>query len=1398
MTTTTWLNDLKLLWTRRALGLRPKRRAAQPSWADCETLPERILLSGTNGEVIAADITVDYDAIRNGQTYNQAGVTVGLSKDGSRVAVVVSSTSDTRVASPGRIINIRGLSAGAHARVRVSDLPHGNFHTYLAYKDQSGSPVYKKIDERGQFPNIDFQVRPGTTRATAHVFNTTSHPERSRDQIKVDFYEPVDNEAPAATSDGGIPDVTQSGPTLRDVTVIYRDNVGIDVTSLDANDVASDAPGSRVALLTTSETNGTKEIRATYRITGNWDRDDSGVYGVRVKEGAVRDEAGNPIRQTEIGTLRINIANRAPVPNGTLRVNLGQSGEQVIAIENILRHVSDPDGDQILGRGIAERPSNGVLDDIGGNRLRYRPNAGFSGSDGFTYTVHDGHGGELDVRVEITVPRDVTAPAVVLTLDENRITAWRSTGRYRLTAEYSDNRGIENSSVGDDDFVLQSPAADVPGIALRRVSGPTINAGGNVEVVYEFESPAGGWDVEHNGDWMIILGGRPVEDDSDNVVGIDRISAPQLTVDVEAEGPTAQLISAPRPQRGTSPAPFVVEYSSAAAEILIDVHSIDANDVAVTHSNGSQFEVRLQGTKQYDGSSRVHATYELLPPDGGFSWRDNGTVSLSVVSGEVLDGNGNAVPGAPLGQFNIEIENETPIGERDTYNFVAGQAPYRSNGSVLDNDHDTDNSASELFTVPVTSIDSPSDIETDHGIVRLNRDGTFTYMPTDRDFSGTDSFEYRVSDGNSFSSPVSVTLTVASQDIDVVVSSFDIVNDYVDRGDATIRFTVTNAGAGTARDFDVAIIHSDDRFEIGERTDDDREVDRVHIDSLAGGESRTITLTVQLDRAVLIQRSLRDDPGADGEEVSSMIDYLGALVDPDNVLAERNRNGGTSAEDNNAIRTHGGNYDDFGSLPTDVDGDGVVAPLDALEIISRIGEAVDASNEHLNFDGDDVIAPLDALTVITQIGYLRNDSVANDPIVEPPVIGLPDPIDEPGRNLAVEFDGDGDYGIVQLSDATNESLQNDFTVSLWFETEGNRDSRLFSKGDREGVAFTLGIDDQNRIHVTASSDGRYGKLRGTEVFKSGTTVPLNETNHLAMTWNNGLEVYLNGERVEMVGQNYGAAPQGALFAGAPVVRIAGDSFSELRRPFAGSIDEVSAWSGARDGSWIRGLYNDGVATDLQSHTSSGELLMWLRMGDGDSHPAVLDQAGGDDNLTLYGDATFQTSSLAFESSQPSEPGRPANPGFGDRIEAETLDAMRDDLSERTGIEASQILIVEVQPRSFNGGCLGPICPAMVYPFDVPGAAVELSADGTGHLYNTAEGRFAYLGPGELTDHSWGRLPRPVRPGPVIGLPDGSILIPLNESDRTVHIDRDSPPEVHLAIDTLFAGVPDDVMMVREA
>ena len=104
-------------------------------------------------------------------------------------------------------------------------------------------------------------------------------------------------------------------------------------------------------------------------------------------------------------------------------------------------------------------------------------------------------------------------------------------------------------------------------------------------------------------------------------------------------------------------------------------------------------------------------------------------------------------------QFTVDnvVVNELPlVANNDSYSVVSGLTLMVGAPGVLANDTGGNGTFSAILATNVT-----------HGTLNLNSNGGFTYTST-ADFTGTDTFAYRASDGPSNSNPAIVTITVTA------------------------------------------------------------------------------------------------------------------------------------------------------------------------------------------------------------------------------------------------------------------------------------------------------------------------------------------------------------------------------------------------------------------------------------------------------------------------------------------------------------------------------------------------------------------------------------------------------------------------------------------------------------
>jgi hypothetical protein len=122
----------------------------------------------------------------------------------------------------------------------------------------------------------------------------------------------LDKTAPQA---GGLAaaDITAGGATYT-FTLVFSDNLAIDIASLDGNDIRVTGPAGFDQLATlvsvAPATSGTPRT-ATYRIAaagGVWDNTDNGTYTLTLQANQVSDTAGNPANAGVLGTFKVSIS----------------------------------------------------------------------------------------------------------------------------------------------------------------------------------------------------------------------------------------------------------------------------------------------------------------------------------------------------------------------------------------------------------------------------------------------------------------------------------------------------------------------------------------------------------------------------------------------------------------------------------------------------------------------------------------------------------------------------------------------------------------------------------------------------------------------------------------------------------------------------------------------------------------------------------------------------------------------------------------------------------------------------------------------------------------------------------------------------------------------------------
>jgi len=203
----------------------------------------------------------------------------------------------------------------------------------------------------------------------------------------------------------------------------------------------------------------------------------------------------------------------------------------------------------------------------------------------------------------------------------------------------------------------------------------------------------------------------------------------RTTASDEVAGNVAQILVT---GQGNAPAPQTVpDFSEAHMGNEITGNVLD-NDI---DPEGEPLTAAL-----VDGPS--HAASFTLNEDGSYSYTpEPGYVGTDTFTYTASAGGGTSAPIL----VTITLTNTLPVAESEEPTIHMGVL---LDGTILDNISDADDDP--LTTALVT--------DTEHGILTLNPDGTYTYEPVEG-FVGTDSFTFSVADGQIDAEPVEGTVT---------------------------------------------------------------------------------------------------------------------------------------------------------------------------------------------------------------------------------------------------------------------------------------------------------------------------------------------------------------------------------------------------------------------------------------------------------------------------------------------------------------------------------------------------------------------------------------------------------------------------------------------------------------
>ncbi|MBN1910224.1 MAG: tandem-95 repeat protein [Pirellulales bacterium] len=370
--------------------------------------------------------------------------------------------------------------------------------------------------------------------------------------------------------------------------------------------------------------------------------------------------------------------------------------------DGVLNNDTDPNMDPLQAIPLAS-PSHGTLNLNADGSLLYTPFENYYGPDEFTYKAYDGLAYSDPTTVSITV-NSVNDPPVPV----DDIYGTAEDTPLVVTSEY----GIFKNDID----------VDTPNSMLLIV--------GNV--------------TAQHGEVAMVSSGRFTYTPDENFYGQDTFT--YTVTDRMDPSVTQGTVTINVTPVNDAPVP-INDYYQVDEDGLLTVTA--DNDIL---ENDQDVDTPTSSLLRTTYTLPTHGTLSDFYNTGRFKYTpDQDFYGTDTFTYYVTDRVDESVTSATV-TINVTPVNDLPVAVADEYN-VPGSGVFSISDllGVLANDIDIDDLPEDLKAYLTVTVG--------HGGFNLALDGSFVYSPTGG-FYGTDSFSYRVYDGEGFSSPVTVTLNV--------------------------------------------------------------------------------------------------------------------------------------------------------------------------------------------------------------------------------------------------------------------------------------------------------------------------------------------------------------------------------------------------------------------------------------------------------------------------------------------------------------------------------------------------------------------------------------------------------------------------------------------------------------
>jgi large repetitive protein len=589
----------------------------------------------------------------------------------------------------------------------------------------------------------------------------------------------------ATSANEGVVTVTVSAvndaPHANDDAYTTAEDTALEIAAPGVLENDTDADGDSLsAVLVSGPAHGTLTLDADgsfrYAPAANYNGADSFVY--KATDGSLESQAMVSISVTAVNDAPVSVADSYETNEDTV-FNVPAAG--------VLGNDTDADDDGLTA-SLVTGPTHGTLTLNANGSFSYTPAANYHGGDSFTYKASDGTVDSAVATVTISIASVNDAPVA-------RDNAYGVNEDTELVVGAPGVRGNDTDEDGDNLTVIlvSGPAHGTLDLnadgTFRYMPAPDFN--GRDTFTYKVNDGT----VDSNAA-PVVIDVAPVNDapvavgdafaaveDQPLVIGAPGV----LGNDTDRDGDALSVIPVSGPAHGSlalnadgsftytpaanvsGPDSFTYRVSdgsltSEPATVSIGVEA--ANDAPVAMNDAYQvvedgtLTVAAPGVLANDtdiDGDLLTATLMTAPEhgsivlgiDGGFIYTPQANFNgadLFIYS--AVDAAGNA--SLATVQILVTAVNDAPAAAADAYSVAEdGQLDVDAEHGVLSNDTDVEHESLTAVLVGQAS----------HGMVTLNEDGSFSYVPA-VNFTGTDTFSYKANDGQADSDAVDVTITV--------------------------------------------------------------------------------------------------------------------------------------------------------------------------------------------------------------------------------------------------------------------------------------------------------------------------------------------------------------------------------------------------------------------------------------------------------------------------------------------------------------------------------------------------------------------------------------------------------------------------------------------------------------